>query len=265
MLKNRDQSSVGSKSLPHPARGAVILADLIMTMPRRTGTGVAYLLPLAPLALLAWPLYCHVPGVTADAGNILGFGAVLCLLACLAVTPAAVLTGMRKASRWRRHYGLCVFALGLAGLVIAVTSQGMAPGGMPGQAAGHVREWTGTVIVVLLIPLTLTSSTLAQKMLGAHWKTWQRRLTWAVWAAITVHLLILSRNGATTAWLLASVPLLIARIPAVRADITRWRRSGYADTHLWILTGMAFTAFAAGAGILLAMEVAAIAGLYRAA
>ena len=172
---------------------------------------------------------------------------------------------MRKAARWRRHYAGRVHP-GFAGLAIAVSGRYMGSVAMAMRSAGHAREWTGTVIVVLLAPLVLTSSTLAQKMLGSHWKTWQRRLTWAVWGAITVHVLLLGRRRTRPPpGCSRPVPLLITRIPAVRADITRWRRSGYADTHLWILTGMAFTAFAAGAGILLAMEVAAIAGLYRAA
>lgn len=238
-------------------------ADLITTMPRRTGTGVAWLLPLIPLAVLVWPVWCRWPGLSAAAGNILGFGAVLCLLACLSVSPFAAVTGMKKAARWRRHYGVCVFILGLAGLAIAVSGRDMGSGAMAMRSAGHAREWTGTVIVVLLAPLVLTSSTLAQKMLGSHWKTWQRRLTWAVWGAITVHVLLLGRADVTAAWLLASGPLVITRIPAVRADLTRWRRSGYADTHLWILAGMAGTVLAAGAAILLGLEVTAIAGLYR--
>jgi DMSO/TMAO reductase YedYZ heme-binding membrane subunit len=232
-------------------------------IPGLTRATAAYTLPLVPLAVMIWPLAHQVPGAAADAGNVLGFGAVLSLLACLAVTPVLLVTGMKQAARWRRHFGVCVFILGLAGLMIAVTGRGMAPGAMAGRSAGHATQWTGTVIVVLLIPLALTSSMFAQKQLGTYWKAWQKRLTWAVWAAITIHLLVLGRPDVITAWLLASVPLAVTRVPAIRADITRWRRGGYADIHLWILAGMAATAFIAGTGILLAMEVMAIAALYN--
>lgn len=233
-------------------------------IPALTVQAVAYLLPLTPLAAMAWPLYARAPGLQAAAGQVLGLGAVLALLACLAVSPVAAVTGMRNAARWRRHFGLCVFALGGAGLVIAVTGPGAASsGGLAWRAAGDSRALTGTLIVALLIPLALTSSRLAQKTMGGHWKTWQRRLTWAAWGAVTLHLLVLGSRDVTAAWLLASGPLLVTRIPAVRADITRWRRGRYADVHLWILTGMAVTAFAAGYGILAWMEGTAIAGLYR--
>jgi DMSO/TMAO reductase YedYZ heme-binding membrane subunit len=211
---------------------------------------------------MAWPLYRQPPGLQAAAGQVLGLGACLALLACLAVSPAAAATGMRNAARWRRHFGLCVFILGAAGLVITVT--GSTPsGGLAWRAAGDSRSLTGTVIVALLVPLALTSSRLAQKTMGGHWKTWQRRLTWAAWAAVTVHLLALGSRDVTAAWLLASGPLLITRIPAVRSDLTRWRRGKFTDVHLWILAGMAIAAFAAGAGALGWMEANAIAGLYR--
>jgi DMSO/TMAO reductase YedYZ heme-binding membrane subunit len=211
---------------------------------------------------MAWPLYARQPGAADAAGQVLGFGAVLALLACLAVSPLAAATGMRNAARWRRHFGLCVFILGAAGLVITVT--GSTPsGGLAWRAAGDSRALTGTLIVALLVPLALTSSRLAQKTMGGHWKTWQRRLTWAAWAAVTLHLLVLGSRDVTAAWLLASGPLLVCRIPAVRSDLTRWRRGKYADVHVWILAGMAVAAFAAGAGALGWMEGTAIAGLYR--
>jgi DMSO/TMAO reductase YedYZ heme-binding membrane subunit len=232
-------------------------------LPGLSRAAVAFALPLVPLAVMIWPLWRQVPGVTVTAGDVLGFGAVLSLLACLAVTPVAALTGLKGAARWRRHFGVCVFILGLAGLVIALTGRSMGPDVMAARGAGSIRPWTGTVIVALLLPLAATSSKFAQKALGAFWKTWQRRLTWAVWAAVTVHLLVLGRTDVITAWILASGPLAIFRVPAVHADITRWRRDGFADTHLWILAGMAGTVFAAGISILLTLEVAAIAGLYR--
>jgi DMSO/TMAO reductase YedYZ heme-binding membrane subunit len=225
--------------------------------------GAAYALPLVPLAVMIWPLWRQLPGVTEAAGDILGFGAVLSLLACLAVTPVTLVTGSKGAARWRRHFGVCVFILGFAGLVIALTGRSMSPDAIGMRSAGHSREWTGTIIVALLIPLAATSSLAAQKALGAHWKTWQRRLTWAVWAAVTVHLLVLGRPDVITAWLLASGPLAIARIPAVRADLTRWRRSGFTDTHLWILTGMAGLVFATGTAVLLGLEANAVVTLYR--
>jgi methionine sulfoxide reductase heme-binding subunit len=239
------------------------LPGTLSRMPGLMRAGAAYALPLVPLGVMIWPLWHRLPGATEAAGNILGFGAVLSLLACLAVTPVTTLTGRKGAARWRRHFGVCVFILGLAGLIIALTGRGMGPDALGTRTTGHAREWTGTVIVALLLPLAATSSMFAQKALGAHWKAWQRRLTWAVWIAVTVHLLVLDRPDVITAWFLASGPLVIARIPAVKADLVRWRRDSYADTHLWILSGMAGLAFAAGACILLGLEADAVVTLYR--
>jgi sulfoxide reductase heme-binding subunit YedZ len=201
------------------------------------------------------PLYADAPRLQVYGGQVLGLGATLALLACLAVTPVSRLVKFRQASRWRKWFGLCVFWLGSAGLAIAALGGPLGQWGM--RLSGHVQDWTGTVIVAALVPLALISNNWSQKMLGAYWKSWQRRLTWVAWAAVAVHVLTLAAWQTEAAFFMASGPLLIARLPAVRKDVGRWKTSGYADPARWVLAGIAIGVFACGAAVLLYLETVA--------
>jgi sulfoxide reductase heme-binding subunit YedZ len=216
---------------------------------------VARLVPLVPLAVMVRPLYEQAPQLQVYGGQVLGLGATLCLLACLAVTPLTKLVKFRTAARWRKWFGLCVFWLGLAGLAVA------ALGGPEGQwgmrLSGRVQDWTGTVIVAALLPLAVISNNWSQKMLGTYWKVWQRRLTWVVWIVVAVHVLTLAAWQVEAAFFMASGPLLVARFPAVRKDVGKWKASGYADPARWVLAGVAIGVFACGVAVLLYLEAVA--------
>lgn len=226
---------------------------------KRLLAALAYILPIVPLVAILRPLYTQAPTLQKDAGDVLGFGALLCLLACLAITPMQKVTGMKQASKWRKWFGLWVFVLGGAGLIIAIIG---GPMGLTQWAiqrpAGHVQEWTGTLMVFLLIPLAITSNKMAQRWLGAHWKTWQRRLMWSVWAVLVIHLAVLRAWTAEISYLMVSGPLIVARIPDVRNDVNRWRRNEYIDSHLWILLGITTAVSIFGLVVLSWMEVKAI-------
>jgi DMSO/TMAO reductase YedYZ heme-binding membrane subunit len=220
---------------------------------RPAAIALARFLPLAPLAVMLRPVWADAPRLQVYAGDVLGLGATLCLVACLAVTPAAKLVRWKQAAWWRRWLGLCMFITGSAGAVIALAG----PDGWLPSLSGHVQQWTGTALVAALIPLAVTSNTASQKMLGGFWKTWQQRLTWAAWAILAVHVLTLGMWRVEAAFFMASGPLIAARIPAVRKDLGRWRSSGYEDPARWVLSGIAVGVFACGAVVLLWMEVAA--------
>ena len=59
---------------------------------RRTAVAVLAVLPLLPVLVIARAVSFHVPRLQDYAGVILGLGATLCLLGCLAVTPVSWLT-----------------------------------------------------------------------------------------------------------------------------------------------------------------------------
>lgn len=147
-----------------------------------------------------------------------------------------------------------MFITGAAGL--AVTMIGMktpADAGM--AAAGTDRLWTGTLIIVVLLPLAVISNRFSQRALGTRWKAWQRRLTWGAWAVIAVHIVTLAAWEVELAFITASIPLIAARIPAVRRDLAAWRKTGYADPSRWLLTGLAAGVFAYGFTVLAWTEV----------
>jgi methionine sulfoxide reductase heme-binding subunit len=221
----------------------------------------AVLLPLAPLAVMARPLADDAPRLQAYGGQVLGLGATLCLIGCLAVTPATRMVRWKRAAWWRKWLGMCVFFTGAAGLAIAATGGPQSQLGM--RVSGSSREWTGTVIVLALIPLALTSNKYSQKLLGTHWKAWQRRLTWAAWGVLAVHMVTLAAWQTEVAFIMASGPLLAARIPAARRDISGWQKGGYADGARWVLTGLAAGVFACGTAALTWMEVVACAQATR--
>lgn len=216
---------------------------------------------LAPLIIMVRPLAAHAPELQVYGGDVLGLGATLCLLACLAVTPISRLVRFRTAAQWRRWMGLAMFWTGLAGVAIVATGGPRAQWGM--RLSGHVQTWTGTVIVAALVPLALTSNRWSQKMLGTYWKTWQRRLVWVVWAVVAVHVLTLAAWRVEAAFFLASGPLLLARVPAVRKDVGRWKASGFADSARWVLAGAACGVFACGVVFLSSAEVIASAQAVR--
>ena len=84
-----------------------------------------------------------------------------------------------------------------------------------------------------------------------------------VWAAVAVHVLTLAAWQTEAAFFMASIPLLAARLPAVRKDVGRWKTSGYADPARWVLAGIAIGVFACGAAVLLYLETVASAQAVR--
>jgi DMSO/TMAO reductase YedYZ heme-binding membrane subunit len=218
----------------------------------RAGSAALCLWPAIPLLVMLRPMTAMAPGLQAYGARVLGLGATTCLLAVLAVTPLAAATGLRQPGQWRRRYGLWMAVLGGTGLDLALAG---------GTAAGHLREWTGTLIVVLLIPLAATANTAAQKALGTYWKKWQKPLTWAVWAVTGLHLAVLPAPAAGAGFALASAPLLAARVPAVRQRIARrGSQGGWPRTVL--RAGLA-AGFAAGMTILTVLEIRACGNALR--
>ena len=161
-----------------PAHARAEPAPARITPRRATGKAAAACLaavPLLPVLVIARAADYRIPHLQDYAGVILGLGATLCLLGCLAVTPVTWLARWPSAASWRRWLGLCVFITGAAGLAVAMA--GSRTGTQAGMAAGGTaREWTGTLIVALLLPLAVISNNASQRMLGRGWKTWQRRL-----------------------------------------------------------------------------------------
>jgi hypothetical protein len=232
------------------------VTSVIKVMSCRPAALPALLLRTWPLLFVLPLLYVGARGqLMVYADQIIGFDAVLCLVACLAVTPTITLvkTPIAKLRWW---YGNWVFFLGAAGLALHVTYP---PVNVLCGMAGGAVSWTGTLIIALLLPMTATSSVVAQKLLGPEWKRWQRWLVWCVWGAVAIHLALIHAGLPLAAYLLATLPAVVLRRPEVRKSVKAWRAGGY-STHTWWV-GIAVLGCLAlgGVTVLLIEEVSAIA------
>ena len=242
---------------PPPARppGPVTLAFRAATSePRRT---------LSRIALRAWPAvpalcllraarYGLMP-VYAD--RVLGLDAVLALVACLAVTPV-ITVAKAPVAKLRWWYGNWMFLLGGAGLAVHL-APGM-PGGLAYQAAYNSVNWTGTVIVALLLPMAVTSSVGAQRLLGPEWKRWQRFLVWTVWTGVGAHLILLHAWLVLGAYLAATTPAVFVRFPPARRGIKAWRAGGYSTGGWWAVTAVLGLTALTGLSVLAGEEALAV-------
>lgn len=209
--------------------------------------------PAVPALVLAWPAaHGRLLGY-ADA--VLGYDATLCLVATLLITP--VITATRAPiAKLRFWYGIWVFLLGAAAFAIHLAYP---PTSMAASMAGDSVNWTGTLIVVLLLPLAATSSAVAQKLLGPEWKRWQRNLVWVVWACVGVHFAFMHAWLILGAYLAASAPGMVIRRPRVRRAVKAWRAARYENGNTWVLMGVLGTVALAGFVVLVTEEGVAVA------
>jgi methionine sulfoxide reductase heme-binding subunit len=147
------------------------------------------------------PLFFMLPALitlndNTFAGSVddtLGTGAELCLFLCLLVTPLATLTGQHWFVPLRRWYGIMMAASAFGDATAAGITDNFA-GGVFGRLAGHSFVLAGFLMVMLVIPVVITSNPWAQRKLGKYWKRLQR-LTYAIWALLAAHLILLEGFG----------------------------------------------------------------------
>jgi DMSO/TMAO reductase YedYZ heme-binding membrane subunit len=125
--------------------------------------------------------------------DTLGTGAEICLFVCLLVTPMSMLTGQRWFVPLRRWYGI-VMAFTAFGDAIAAGITDHFAGGVFGRLAGHLFELMGFMMVMLVIPVLITSNQWSQRKLGKYWKSLQR-VTYAIWGLLALHLSLLEGLG----------------------------------------------------------------------
>ena len=212
--------------------------------------------PVIPAGFLAYPAIAGSPDLISYASQILGLDAMACILACLAISPLVTMSRLRV-TELRTWYGLWTFLLGAAGLVIAVSVN--SPGGVMERAAGDSMNWTGLLVVVLLLPLAATSFKAAQKVMGPEWKRWQRGLVWCVWAVIGLHLFVLMAWASLVGYATASLPLIAARDNKIKTALREWRREGYSNGRMWFMVDVLVLVYATGMSLIIWREVVACA------
>jgi DMSO/TMAO reductase YedYZ heme-binding membrane subunit len=155
---------------------------------------VALIVLGAPAAL---PLFFMLPALftmnrttfAVSVDDTLGTGAEIGLFLCLLVTPLITLTGQRWFVPLRRWYGIMMGCCAIGDALAAGLTDSFA-GGFLGRLAGHAFELMGFMMVMLVIPLLITSNHWAQRKLGRYWKRLQQ-LTYVIWGLLFCHLLIL--------------------------------------------------------------------------
>ena len=188
--------------------------------------------------------------LTNTEADILGTGGEICFFIAVSITPLITVTGARWFAPLRRWYGIMFALIGISDAATAAISTDFA-GGVFGRLAGHTFLVTGLFIVLLAIPVLITANTPAQRKLGKHWKSIQR-VTYALWALIVIHLLLLddftpfgaSQGDGDPVFhqrfyqaVAISLPLVILRIPAVKRWVIRKRESGQ-KWKMWLFVSV---------------------------
>lgn len=222
--------------------------------------GAPALFPLACMAPAAATL--NGPNLDNSVADVLGTGAEACLLACLLITPLVLITGSRWPVPLRKWYGIMAGVIAITDAIIAsITTVEFGP--PPARLAGHVFLLAGLLMVVILVPLTLTSNNASMRAMGRYWKRLQQ-LTYVIWALLGVHLALLFNLGPHSGgpathqrfyqYAACSAVLVLYRLPAVRRGITRMRKGGD-QAAIWLLSALPLATFALGYAFIVNEEV----------
>jgi DMSO/TMAO reductase YedYZ heme-binding membrane subunit len=167
------------------------------------GTGIkrktAALLVLGSWGFL--PLFFMLPSLltynTSTIGgsvdDTLGTGAMVNLFLCLLVTPAVTVTGQRWFVPLRRWYGIMFACCGIGDALGAALFDDFA-GNPFARLVEHTFTLIGFLMVLLALPLLVTSNNWSQRMMGRYWKRLQM-LTYVIWGMLFVHLATLEGFG----------------------------------------------------------------------
>lgn len=152
--------------------------------------------------------------------DALGTGALFALAASFSVTPIRTLTGWHWHLPLARDFGLWTFGLAATDLLIAAVA---AEGGWLSGIAGKAFLAAGTLAVLLLVPMVVTSNRASMLALRRDWKR-LHRLVYVVIALVGLHLLLLERPRALIAFVLLFGPPMLLRIGPVRRWVVHTRR-----------------------------------------
>lgn len=176
---------------------------------------------VAALMILAWPLLSGALDYQIDPARAWvhrsGEVATWLLVATLAMTPLQRLTGWPGWIRWRRVFGLLVFACVTLHLLVFVGLwQGFDPVRIAVETGKRPYLWLGVFAWLLLVPLAMTSTKAAQRRLGRRWKA-LHQLVYLITVLAVWHQAWANKVGIPGVWLpaLSLASLLLWRL---------WRR-----------------------------------------
>lgn len=174
-----------------------------------------FILQSATMTLLG---FSTTLGFVASAG-ILAIAAQWGFTALLAMTPLHIVTGWRWPLRAKKPLALYTFAYAILHFIVFSGGFSFAPLATLIGSVSSAMLLTGTLALLLMIPLAATSTRWAMKKLGRNWKR-LHYLTYVIAVFIVLHLIFL---GVGLPWVILYSVLLGIRIPAVRKRIVAWR------------------------------------------
>ena len=159
-----------------------------------------------------------VANVAESTADVFGTSSMLLLMLMLAVTPIQTMTGWSWHLVLRRDFGVGMFVSAAVDLILAALTTGETFGDLFGRIGGRTFLLVGTLAVLLLLPLAITTPKPMHRWLGVYWKK-LHRLVYVIWVLVLLHLLLLfGFDGIFLQAIAMSAPLLVLRLPPVR----RW-------------------------------------------
>ncbi|GAA5111713.1 sulfite oxidase heme-binding subunit YedZ [Alloalcanivorax gelatiniphagus] len=163
----------------------------------KSWTWIAWPLGALPLAWVLWQ------GVTGGSGpdpvaalvNALGWWALVLLLVCLTMRPAARLLNIPALVIWRRTFGLWMFIYAsLHFLAWATLILGWDPGRLATELSKRPYIIVGAAAWLALWPLALTSTRKARRRMGKRWVKLHRLIFLALPLAL-IHQFWVQKSG----------------------------------------------------------------------
>ncbi|MEM7110863.1 MAG: ferric reductase-like transmembrane domain-containing protein [Chloroflexota bacterium] len=190
-----------------------------------TGQYLVHILGLLPLIIVFGFALQTLLGMATTLSFVAGAGlladvAMIAFTAMLAMTPIAIVTGWQWPNRLRRPLALYAFAYSMIHFLIFSGGFGFAPVAIAAGAVANAMLATGTIALLGMVPLALTSNLWSMKKLGKNWKQ-LHYLTYPIAILIIAHLYFL---GGALPWAILYAVLLGVRIPPVRRAIVNWRK-----------------------------------------
>lgn len=188
------------------------------------------LVALTPMGWLAWRALTGSLGVDPvnTINNISGRAAMITLFLSLACTPLNTFFGFRKALTVRRSLGLIAFSYASLHLLNFIGLDYGFDWNLIAQDAVLNKPYilVGSLALILLIPLAITSTRGWMRRLGRNWKQ-LHRLVYVVGVLVVLHFLWQAKAAERWEPLLYAVVLgilLLVRVPALRRWLT-WQRA----------------------------------------
>jgi sulfoxide reductase heme-binding subunit YedZ len=227
-----------------PARGAKV-HQLVWPLRLPLLTPFAFMTPEVVAAIRHQP--DAIDNLVASSADTLGNAGFVIFMLMLAVTPLWTMTGWRWHIVLRRDYGIAMFLIAFADLVIAaLVTNSEFPGGFMSRVTGHSFLAIGTLATLMCVPLALTANKRAQRALGRYWKPLHRTV-YVVWITILIHLVLLfGFHGPAIKSLEVSAPLLLLRLSRVRQWYVTSRKASTHRVRRWGVGLLAAGVFVVG-------------------